>query len=204
VTQVRSSLLLAGACLFACISVSAQVTHAGVSQSNVSVDLAFTYSPERAQIVPSQCCFWMHGGSVDAALNFGSGFGIAASFTGEHAATIAPGVDVNKITSLVGPRYTFTTWSSQTTSGDTRRLQVFGQALFGSTYAFNGIYPAPGAPTTSASSFAIEAGGGINFNFSRHFGLRLAEAEYVRTELPNNGTNTQNDLRMACGVTFHL
>ena len=40
--------------------------------------------------------------------------------------------------------------------------------------------------------------------FSKSWGVRLLEADYVRTSLPNNASNTQNDLRLAFGVIWHI
>ena len=202
--QIRSSVLLAGACLFASTGIWAQVTQSATGRAPISTDVAVTYSPERAQIVYGQCCFWLQGGGVDGAVNFWKGLGIAGSLTGEQTANVSTGVDINKITYLAGPRYTYTAWLGKATSANRHRVQLFGQALFGGVHGFNGLYPAPGAPTTSADSFAIEAGGGLNFYLSRHFGLRLAEADYVRNELPNNAANIQNDLRLAFGATLHF
>jgi hypothetical protein len=51
---------------------------------------------------------------------------------------------------------------------------------------------------------ALDAGGGVNILFSERFGVRLLEADYVRTALPNNGSNVQNDLRVSFGVTYRL
>ena len=201
---IRGSMLLAGAGLFASIGIGAQVTASGLRHSTVSADLGVTFSLERAQIVPGRCCFWLQGGGMDAAVPLGKGYGVAASLTGEHSTDVLPGVDVNKITVLTGPRYTFTAWTGRSQPADERRLQIFGQALFGAVRGFNGLYPGPGGATTNARSFALEAGGGLNLFFSRHAGLRMPEVEYVRTALPNNGSNTQHDLRLAFGMTFHF
>ncbi len=57
--------------------------------------------------------------------------------------------------------------------------------------------------TTSANSFAVQAGGGVNLYLTRSFGIRLLQADYVRTTLPNAAANTQNDLRLAFGITYH-
>jgi hypothetical protein len=203
-TMIRGSMLLAGAGLFASIGIWAQVTPSGLKHSTVSADLGVTFSLERAQIVPGRCCFWLQGGGMDAAVTLGKGFGVAASVTGDHTTDALPGVDVNKITALVGPRYTFTAWTGRSQPADERRLQIFGQALFGGVHGFNGLYPTPGGATTNARSFALEAGGGLNLYFSKHVGLRIPEVEYVRTALPNNGSNTQHDLRIAFGMTFHF
>jgi hypothetical protein len=137
-------------------------------------------------------------------VTFWKGLGIAASLTGDHASNITPGVDANKITYLAGPRYTWTAWQGDVTAADNRRLQVFGQALFGGTHSFNSYYPALPAATSSANSLAIQAGGGLNLYLTRNLGLRLLEADYVRTALPNTASNLQNDMRLSVGLTYHI
>jgi len=96
---------------------------------------------------------------------------------------------------------TYTTWTGR---ADERRLQIFGQGLFGEVYGFDGVYPASKAATSSANSLSIEAGAGVNLLFSKHLGVRLIQAEYVRSALPNNASNIQDDLRLSFGVTYHL
>lgn len=193
--------LLVGACLLAGSGAWAQ----SGKDSKISFDMGVTYSAERAKLAPGTCgCFWLQGGGVDGSVNFFKGFGLAASFSGGHAGNVTPGVDVNKIEFTGGPRYTFNAWTGHASVGAPRRLQVFGQGLFGGVRGFDGVYPAPGAATSSASSFAIEAGGGLNFLLSRRFGVRLLDAEYVRNALPNNGSNTQNDMRLGFGLAAHF
>ncbi len=102
---------------------------------------------------------------------------------------------------MAGPRYTYTAWSS---AREGPRFQIFGQGLFGGVFAFNGVFPATSGAVSSASSQAVQAGGGINIFLTPHIGVRVAEADYVRNELPNNGNNTQNDLRLSAGLVFHL
>jgi outer membrane immunogenic protein len=196
-------MLLASACLIASTNSRAQINSSPMVRSSVRMDASITYSPERARLVAGSCCFWMHGGSADIALTFWRGFGVASSVTGEHASNISTGVDVNTITFLSGPRYTYNTWSAQAGIEGKSRAQFFGQALFGGVHGFNGVYPAAGSATTNASSFAMEAGGGINLLFSRNIGLRIAEVEYVRTALPNGGSNSQTDFRLSFGIAFH-
>jgi hypothetical protein len=182
----------------------AQQSQKPVAPDTVSTDLAVTFAVERSQAVSSQGSFWFKGGGADAAITFKSGMGIAASLTGDHASNITPGVDANKITYLAGPRYTWTAWQGHATAADNRRLQVFGQALFGWTHGFNGYYPAMPAATSSAKSLALQGGGGINFYLTRNFGVRLLEADYVRTVLPNAAAIIQNDMRLSFGLTYHF
>ena len=205
--SLRGSLLLAGACMLAPAAgwtQSAPSPAPGPSpKPKLVADVALTYNTERAELAPGNCgCFWLQGAGVDAALSLRNGIGIAAAFNSGSASQVAPGVDILKVQYLAGPRYTFTAHGK---SAESRaRLQLFGQALFGGVHAFNGAYPSPTGIDSEASSYAIEAGGGVNLLLARGFGLRLVEADYVRNALPNNFSNTQNDTRLAFGVTWRF
>ena len=200
----RGKVLLVGACLLAGATSWAQQSQKPVAPDTVSTDLAVTFAVERFQAVSSQGSFWFKGGGADAAITFKSGMGIAASLTGDHASNITPGVDANKITYLAGPRYTWTAWQGHASAADNCRLQIFGQGLFGWMHGFNGLYPATSGATSSAKSLAMQAGGGLNLYFTRNFGVRLLEADYVRTVLPNAAANIQNDMRLSFGLTYHF
>jgi hypothetical protein len=174
------------------------------TSTTVSTDLAVTFAVEHSQVVPGQTGFWFKGGGADIAFTFKNGLGFAASLSGDHASNVTTGIDANKMTYLGGPRYTWTAWQGHAKAADNRRLQIFGQGLFGWTHGFNGYYPALPAATSSAGSAALQAGGGLNLYLTRNFGLRLLEADYVRTALPNAAANIQNDMRLSFGLTYHL
>jgi len=207
-SSICPSVFLVCASLLSGTSVWAQKNPAPAPKSQISTDLSVTYSLERANLTPGTCgCFWLQGAGADAAVTFWKGLGLAAAFVGEHAGSVAPGVDVNKVAFTAGPRYTYTAWkghAAATDPIDPRRLQIFGQGLFGYVHGFNGAYPAAGGVTSSAGSLAIEAGGGLNLFFTRKLGVRLLQAEYVRSALPNNASNTQNDIRLSFGLVYHL
>jgi hypothetical protein len=200
----RGKVLLVGACILAGAAGWAQQSQKPVAPAMVSTDLAVTFAFERFQVLPGPASMWFKGGGADAAVTFKGGLGIAASMTGDHASNVTPGMGANKITFLAGPRYTWLAWPGHATPADNRQLQVFGQALFGRTHGFNSYYPAVPAATSSANSLAIQAGGGLNLYLTRNFGLRLLEADYVRTALPNAATNLQNDMRLSVGLTYHI
>jgi len=202
---ICESVLLVGACMLASIAAGAQQSALSVAHQPVSVDLGVTFSLEKADIVPTQCCFWMKGGGADAAITFWKGFGVAASVTGDHISNYARGYDVNQITILGGPRYTHSLGAGSANGGYGRRFQLYGDGLAGEIHAFNGTFPTSSAGLKStAGSLALQTGGGVNMYFSKNFGIRLIEADYVRTLLPNGSANVQNDLRLAFGVTYHI
>lgn len=205
--SIRGRVLLVSACILAGSAGWAQQGQKPAQSAvyhAVSADVAVTFAAERSQVAPDQGCFWFKGGGADAALTLWKGVGIAASLTGDQSSNITPGVDADKITYLFGPRYTRTVWHESSARANERHLQAFAQGLFGRTYGFDGLYPASGAATASANSFALQAGGGLNLYVTRRFGLRLLEADYVRTLLPNAAADAQNDLRLSFGVTLHL
>ncbi len=59
-------------------------------------------------------------------------------------------------------------------------------------------------PLSSANSFAFTAGGGLDYAVSRHFAVRVVQIDYLKTYLPNNATNEQNNLRIGAGIVFRM
>jgi len=163
--------------------------------------VAVTYDLERAKIAGTSCgCFWLQGGSAEVAVPFYKGLGVAGSFSGETASNIQPGVGLSKLSYIAGPRYTFDTSRGRHAAG----VQIFGEGLFGGAHGFSGIFPANGGVTPTANSYAMRIGGGMDIVLRNGFGVRAFEVDYVRTGLPNGGTNTQNDLRLAFGLSYRF
>lgn len=169
----------------------------------VSADVAVTFAVEHSQFAAGQS-FWFKGGGADAAMPFWKGFGAAASFSGDHTVQATSGIDVDKITWLFGPRYTLLLRGTRSNAAAKNHWQFFAQSLFGKVHGFNGIYPDNGGATSSANSFALQLGGGANLDITRNVRLRVADISYVRNQLPNAASNTQNNLRVAFGICFHL
>src|ERR1700744_4939729 len=79
----------AGLMLFMTMSAGAQRSPSGWTPVAPSTDLAVTYNAERAKIASSDCgCFWLNGGSAEAAVTFYRGLGVAGSLGGGDAARI--------------------------------------------------------------------------------------------------------------------
>jgi hypothetical protein len=112
---------------------------------------------------------------------------------------ISPGVGLSQFSGVVGPRFR---WGLG--KGEKHPISAYAQGLFGAVYGYNSYFPHVGAATTTASSLAVQAGGGLNMRLTRNLGLRLVEADYVMSRLPNNANNYQGDLRMSNGITIRF
>jgi hypothetical protein len=53
-------------------------------------------------------------------------------------------------------------------------------------------------------SFGVMAGGGVTTKIKPKWGITVIEVDYVYTRIPNATNNTQNNLRIATGVTYHF
>ncbi len=170
------------------------------------IDVAITYVAERAKIASTDCgCFWLQGGGMNAAVTFYRGLGVAANLTGGHASNIASGVDLDKVSFMMGPRYTypFKNWFGHD-FGRHDGGRIFGEGLIGGVHSFNTVVPTSAGVAGAASSFVFQVGGGADLPLRKNIGIRLFEADYVRSTLPNAGNSTQNDLRLAAGISFHF
>jgi hypothetical protein len=189
------------ACLLANAAGWAQQGQRPTPSEKVSTDVAIVFDGELSRPDPSLGTFWFRGGAVDAAVTFWKGLGIAATLTGDHASNIFPGVDENKIAFMAGPRYTFTAWRGHRNAADSRRLQLFGQGLVGVAHGFDTEFS---NGWRAANELSIETGGGLNFYLTRNFGVRPIQVDFVRTQIGATGFSTQNDMRVAAGVTYHF
>src|SRR5271166_3447637 len=94
------------------------------------------------------------------------------------------------LTYLVGPRVNFRH----------ARFTPFVQTLFGGVRTTDGIAQSTG----TADNFAMTAGGGIDFNVSRHVSVRPIQAEYFMTRIPDGLNNRQDNLRIGAGIAVRL
>jgi peptidoglycan-associated lipoprotein len=163
--------------------------------SGVFSDLAVTYTTERSNVVPGGGQFWLQGGSIDGALTFVHGFGLALNTTGDFNSRIAPGVGLVDLSAMAGPRYT-----RRLGIGAKHETWVFGEALAGVVRAEGSAFPKTTGFDTRASSFTYQAGGGVDIAISKRLAIRAIEADYVVSQLPNNANNRQTHLRLAFGI----
>ena len=119
-----------------------------------------------------------------------------ADLSVEHAGSVNGAPYGLTLTTLAfGPRYQM----------PVRKADMFIQTLLGFTHGSNSQFPVGATLQSSATSFAADLGGGIEYPLKwHHTSLRIIQAEYTRTDLPNNSSNWQSNLRLGTGITFHF
>jgi len=164
--------------------------------SSHEVDLALTYDALRNNAVGGGD-FWQQGGGLELSAEFYHGLGMTASVGGSHASNIRDsGVNLTMVTDLFGPRYAWTIPSG--------KITLFGQGLIGEAHGVDGAFLSSAGALSSYNAFALQTGGGVDWRLSRRFAARLIQADWLRTQFPNAGTNVQNNLRIGTGIVFRL
>ena len=156
------------------------------------VEIGANYNYFHANAPPGQCgCFALNGGSGSVIVNLRP----AWSGVADIAVAFANNVDntqqnITIVNYLFGPRYTRRTSS---------RFVPYGQILFGGAkenvnFEF----------TINRNSFGLLGGGGVTTRLGRRLGLTIGDVSYVYTRIPNAKNNTQNNIRVATGVTYRF
>jgi hypothetical protein len=164
------------------------------------VGVNFTYKV--AKIASTTTNFVLPGGSLDAAYNFGGragGLSLVADVNGESKSNIEPGVNLTQFSVMGGARYTF-----HIAARRPHTVDLYGEVLGGEVFASNSLFPGPSSTTSSANSRAIQAGGGANIRLTRSIALRLVEADFITTQLPNATDQRQYDVRFSNGIVFRF
>ena len=204
--QVRGGLpvLSAGATAAVALvltTLTAATPHASAQASTPSsghIELGGTYAANHANTTSTDS-FWMQGGSAEIAGYTRHHLGLVASVSGYHSAATPSHNPVSLVIPVFGPRFL---WPFH--PGARLPLAIFGHSLVGEAHGFSGAYPASGGTTPSASSLAIQTGGGVDLGISRHLAWRVVEADWLRTSLPNASTGVQNNLRLTTGIVLRL
>jgi hypothetical protein len=183
------------------------ISSAACSAQSAAVPLSVNvrYSEQISNGPAGFCgCFSMAGVAGDVAWEihrFGgeqpAGFiGGVADISVEHTGSVSGAPYGLTLTTLAfGPRYQF----------PAGKTAIFAQSLFGFTYGSSSAFPAHNTMEPSATSLAVDLGTGVDIPFkNRRFSCRALQLEYLHTDLPNNSTNWQNNLRISAGFTIHF
>ncbi|WP_158945980.1 OmpA family protein [Granulicella sp. S190] len=158
-------------------------------------ELSAGYNNIHSNAPPGQTEYFnLNGGYVSGDFRITDWFSVGGEFTAGHANDISQlGQNLTLFTFLGGPRI----------SRPGHRLVPFAEVLFGGAHGTDSYFPTATSSTTSASSWALSAGGGLDINLTRRFAIRAVNADYLRTALPNGTSdNSQNHLQIGAGVVL--
>jgi len=156
------------------------------------------------------------GWEAQGTFNFTRHFGLTADFSGNSkqlagfsALGFSAGTQQHMYDFLFGP----------TVTGYFGKSSVFGHALFGAAHSSLGagitvpILGGISAPLDSSNAFAMAFGGGVDIGLSRHFAIRAAQVDFIRTNfntlnsltgLTTGTSSNQNNFRYSGGVIWRF
>jgi outer membrane protein OmpA-like peptidoglycan-associated protein len=159
-----------------------------------SYDFAVGYNNIRANAPPGDCqCFDMNGGFVFGSYHLTDWLRVAGEFTGGHSDKISP----------LGQGLTLTTFTGgPQISHRFGPFRPYGEVLVGGAHGSDSYFPSKNSSSTSASTFAYSAGGGVDLYLTPRFSVRAFDVQYLRTSFPNGINNEQNQLMVGAGLVI--
>jgi hypothetical protein len=85
-----------------------------------------------------------------------------------------------------------------------RRVSLYVQGPIAEANGFRSIIPATAGSQPDANGFAAQIGGGVDYRLSGRFAIRVLDAGWTRTQLPNSTDNVQNTLRLGTGIVLRF
>ena len=168
------------------------VPMAGEGSPISRLEVGANYNFVHANAPPGQCgCFNLNGGSATALINITPRWSALADIAVAHAGQVnGTAQDIMIINYFFGPRYTYRNHS---------RWIPYGEILFGGAkedvnFQF----------TINRQSLGFLGGGGVSTRIKGKWGINAVEVDYVHTRIPNAKNNSQNNLRIVTGVTYHF
>jgi opacity protein-like surface antigen len=164
-------------------------------------DVGLRYGEQVSNSPAGSCgCFTLQGGAADASWNLGHlssalHLRLAADVGAEHTGNVNnAGYGLTLSTFTAGPRFNL----------PGNKVKPFAQALFGLAHGSGSEFPQGNSQESSANSFALDLGAGADIPVNKRLSVRILQLDYLRTALPNNSTNWQNNLRIGAGLTLRF
>jgi outer membrane immunogenic protein len=169
---------------------------ASAQQVQVSAD----YMYQGSNRVPGATdWFGANGGRADVSFGNWRHLGLVAEIAGELTSNLTSEQGQTTFTYMAGPRRSLTLGRLEK-----RKVSGFAQVLLGGVHASDGIFPSGTTIKNSADGFALSTGGGLEVGLNHSISLRLIQADYLYTRLPNLYDNYQSNFRLGAGIAFRL
>jgi outer membrane immunogenic protein len=163
-------------------------------------ELALGYSFLYSNAPPGGCgCFSLNGGNATFAWMVKPAY---FALVGDVAVAHAGNIDSNGDSLTLS---SFTAGGRYLPRSPRAALQPFGQVLVGVAHASGSLVQGGSSePANAGAAFAANVGGGIDLRATRHFSIRLVEADYLVTTFDNGVNDHQNILRISAGIVFRF
>ena len=178
---------------------------ASTAQSQgVPAEVNLRYSEQVSNGPTGTCgCFGMTGGAGDIYWNLRhytegkpASAGIVVDVGTEHTGNVnGTGYGLTLTTVAAGPRFALLPF---------HRVHLFGQVIAGLAHGSGSQFPQANSLVASANSFAVDFGAGADYAINKRISMRFLQVNYLRTSLPNNVNDWQNNLRIGAGITLHF
>jgi peptidoglycan-associated lipoprotein len=168
-----------------------------VSKSH-PIALSVNYTAMVGNAPPGECgCFVLNGGSSEELFHVWKSIAAVTQVTGSRAGSVPQSQQgLSLLTYMAGPRYSLLA---------AHRLTIYGQFLVGGAHGFDSYFPKDDMRSSgAANSLAFAPGGGVEIGVRDWLSVRVVEAEFLATRLPNNVNQHQNNLRASSGVVFRF
>jgi hypothetical protein len=160
---------------------------------NSKIDIFAGYSFVHTEPGAQLTTFNANGGVASVALNFSIWFSGVIEAGGVHASKInGADVDATAETFMAGPKISLFHGSA---------LSPFAQVLIGFVHTNPGF----SQQTINHNTFAAAPGVGLDWNATRHLGIRLAQVDYLFTRMPATvGQVNWNNFRYSGGIVIRF
>jgi len=166
-------------------------------------DLSFGYTLQRFTPASNTPHINLQGWYASLNYNFFTWLGVEGQLSGDYKFQAYPNSNISIYSFVAGPRiyplrhHKLEPWVHI----------LYGGAVYVARYpAFNGS----GATTNASASKSLEGGGGFDLNKWKHWGIRLIEIDYQRTQFTGfpfvtlNGSYSQPSYRFSFGFTYRI
>jgi hypothetical protein len=192
---VRSNLLNCAATAIL-LSMTVQTALAQARTHEVDIPIALRFVAAAATAPPGSCgCFWLRGGALDVAIPLLPHLSAQVELAGLTVNRVPASTrGLSELTLLAGPRYTV----------PLRHASVSAHALFGAVRGFDADFVSGANRVDTSTSFAMTLGGALELPLNRRLSVRIAEVDWLQTNLPNGTGDRQRNIRVGAGVVFHV
>jgi opacity protein-like surface antigen len=167
------------------------LTSAALAQQ-VQVSASYLYQGSN-QVPDATDWFGANGGRADASVGNWRHLGLVGEVSGASTSNLTT------FTYMAGPRRSIVLGRFEK-----HKVSAFAQVLLGGVHASDGLFPSGTTIKNSADAFAMSAGGGLQADLSHGISLRLIQADYLYTHLPNHYDSYESSFRIGAGVAFRL